>query len=70
MGEGVFNSVTIYWISCRKVWVISSFFAVCHGLNDKGLHDVEKRMILSNYWGGGCPGCYGPVRMCTWRGNI
>jgi hypothetical protein len=40
MGEGVFIS----WISCccRKVWVISSFFAVCHGLNDKGLHDFEK----------------------------
>jgi hypothetical protein len=32
----------IYWISCRKVWVISSFFAICHGLNDKGLHDFEK----------------------------
>jgi hypothetical protein len=35
----------IYWISCRKVWVISSFFAVCHGLNDKDLHDFEKWMI-------------------------
>jgi hypothetical protein len=40
MDEGVFIS----WISCccRKVWVISSFFAVCHGLNDKGLYDFEK----------------------------
>ena len=48
----------IYWISCRKVWVISSFFAVCHGYNvysrlklikfniDKSLHDFEKRMII------------------------
>jgi hypothetical protein len=38
----------MYWISCRKVWVISSFFAVCHGLNDKGdLHDFEKKEIIS-----------------------
>jgi hypothetical protein len=22
-------------------------------LNDKGLNDFEKRMILANYWGGG-----------------
>jgi hypothetical protein len=62
-------SSTIYRISCRKVWVISSFFAVCHGLNDKGLHDFEKKMTISKLLGGGCsapgppppPGCYGPV---------
>jgi hypothetical protein len=52
MGEGVFNC-RINWINCRKVWVISSFFAVCHGLNDKGLHDFEKRMIISKLLGGG-----------------
>ena len=40
-------------ISCRKVWVIPSFFAVCHRLNDKGLHDFEKRMIISKLLGGG-----------------
>ena len=50
-----------------------SFFAVCHGLNDKGLHDFEKRMIISKLLrgvGGGAaapPRCYGPVRMCNWR---
>ena len=57
-------------ISCRKVWVIPSFFAVCHRLNDKGLHDFEKRMIISKLLGGGGvqppppapPGCYGPVK--------
>ena len=42
-------------ISCRKVWVIPSFFAVCHGLNYKGLHDFEKRMIISKLLGGGLP---------------
>jgi hypothetical protein len=45
---------------------ISSFFAVCHGLNDKRLHDFEKRMIISKLFGRGAaaprpsPGCYGP----------
>jgi hypothetical protein len=34
--------------------MISSFFAVCHGLNDKGLHDFEKRMIISKLFF-----CYG-----------
>jgi hypothetical protein len=32
-------------------------------LNDKGLHDFEKRMIISKLLGGGGlqpPGCYGP----------
>jgi hypothetical protein len=34
-------------------------------LNDKGLHDFEKRMIISKLLGGGAavpssPGCYGP----------
>jgi hypothetical protein len=29
------------------------FIAVCHGLNDKGLHDLEKRMIISKLLGGG-----------------
>jgi hypothetical protein len=36
-------------------------------LNDKGLHDFEKRMIISELLGGGggggcpsSPGCYGP----------
>jgi hypothetical protein len=35
-------------------------------LNDKGLHDFEKRMIISKLLGGGgaaassSPGCYGP----------
>ena len=33
--------------------MISSFFAVCHGLNDKGLRDFEKRMIISKLLGGG-----------------
>ena len=32
---------------------MSSFFAVCHGLNDKCLHDFEKRMIISKLLGGG-----------------
>ena len=51
------------------MWVIPSFFAVCYRLNDKGLHDFEKRMIISKLLGGGgCsplapPGCYGPVRL-------
>jgi hypothetical protein len=30
-----------------------SFFSVCHGLNDKGLHDFEKRMIISKLLRGG-----------------
>ena len=34
---------------------ISSFFAVCHGLNDKGLHDFEKKRLLANYWGAAAP---------------
>ena len=38
----------------QEIWVISSFFAVCHGLlNDKGLHDFEKRMIISKLLGDG-----------------
>jgi hypothetical protein len=39
----------IFWISYGKVWVIPSFFAVLHGLNAKGLHDFEKRMIISKF---------------------
>jgi hypothetical protein len=35
------------------VWVIPSFFAVCHGLNYKDLHDFEKRMIIRKLLGGG-----------------
>jgi hypothetical protein len=31
------------------------FFAVCHGLNDKGLHDFEKRMIISKLLGAAAP---------------
>jgi hypothetical protein len=38
--------------------VIPSFFAVCHGLNDKGLHDFEKRMIVSKLFGGCSPAVY------------
>jgi hypothetical protein len=52
--------------------VATALFAVCHGLNYKGLHDFEKRLIISKLLGGG--GCnplsYGPVRMCNWRGHI
>jgi hypothetical protein len=49
-----------------KVRVISSFFALCHGLSDKDLHDFEKN--ISKLWrGGGAaaprPSCYGPVYM-------
>jgi hypothetical protein len=40
---------------------ISSFFAVCHGLNDKGLHGFEKRMISKLLGGLQSPGCYGPA---------
>jgi hypothetical protein len=33
--------------------VATALFAVCHGLNYKGLHDFEKRMIISKLLGGG-----------------
>jgi hypothetical protein len=25
------------------------------GLNDKGLHDFEKKLLLANYWGAAAP---------------
>jgi hypothetical protein len=42
---------------------MGNIFILCHGLNDKGLHDFEK-LLLANYWGAAAPpGCYGPVYM-------
>jgi hypothetical protein len=67
MDEGIFNYILD---KLQEIWVISSFFAVCHGLlNDKDLHDFEKRMIISKLLGDGLqpppPGCYGPAhRQC------
>jgi hypothetical protein len=40
---------------------MSSFFAVCHGLNDKCLHDFEKKNDYKQIIGGGGGGCSLPV---------
>jgi hypothetical protein len=65
--EGRRIHFTIYWGSCRKVWIIW-FFAVCHGLklinchhlkvyylNDKGRMILKKRMVISKLLGGPQP---------------